>query len=89
MSNIRDVHLKIKELSSNNPDGHRHIRVNQFVKELNSTIYELQSFLDALYSTAFIDYYKGCKDVIALTETGKNGEIPLHSGHGDSTQYRT
>lgn len=76
MYNLRDVHLKIKEISSGNAGGRPHIQVSELAKELNISTDELKPFIDALYATAFIDYYKGCKDVVSLTETRKNKEIP-------------
>jgi len=78
MPNLRDVHLKIKALSKNNQDGRPHIYVTDLAKELNIPTDDVKPFLAVLHSTAFIDYYKDCKDIIALTETGKTSEIPLH-----------
>lgn len=78
MYNLRDVHLKIKELSKDNADGRPHIYVSRLAEELHVSTNDLKPFLEVLYSTAFIDYYKGCRDIIALTDTGKNEEIPLH-----------
>jgi hypothetical protein len=78
MYNVRDVHLKIKELSSRNRDGRPHIHVNELAKDLHVSLGELKPLLDTLYATAFIDHYKGCTDIVSLTETGKNSEIPLH-----------
>ena len=77
MCDVRDVHLKIKELSAGNADGRPHLYVKDLAKELNIPVIEIKPLLDALYSIAFIDRYKDCEDIIALTETGKNGEIPL------------
>lgn len=79
MCNIRDVHLKIKELSSNKPGGRPHIYAKNLAKELGITEDEIKPFLDLLYSIAFVDHYKDCTDIIALTEKGKREEIPLSS----------
>jgi len=84
MYNIRDVHLKIKAISSDNHDGRPHIHVTDLAKDLNMSVGELKPFLDALYSVAFIDHYKGCEDIVSLTETGKNGDIPLPAGRKES-----
>jgi len=77
MCNIRDVHLKIKEMSGTNLGGRPHIQVNELAANLNISSNELKPLLDGLYSIAFIDYYKDCRDVVSLTDTGKVGDIPL------------
>lgn len=79
MCNIRDVHLKIKELSGKQPGGRPHIYAKKVAKELGVTEDEIKPFLDLLYSIAFVDHYKDCKDIIALTEKGKREDIPQSS----------
>jgi hypothetical protein len=76
MSDICNVHLKIQEISKSNAGGRPHIFVKELAKQLNAPADEIRPFLDILYSTAFIDYYRDCRDVIALTEAGIKGEIP-------------
>jgi hypothetical protein len=78
----------MKEISGNYADGRPHIYVSRIREELNTSTEEIQAFLKVLYSIGFISYYKDCKDVVSLTETGKNGEIPLHRDRGDDYTTR-
>ena len=76
VNNLRDVHLKMKEMGKDDRDGRPHIYVKDLAKELNATTDEIKPLLEVLYTTAFVDYYKDCKDIVALTEMGKNSDIP-------------
>lgn len=76
MYTIKDVHLKIKEISRIHFNGAPHIHIDTLKKELNIPLRDIAFFLDILHSIGFINYFRGCKDVFSLTETGKSQDIP-------------